>query len=66
MFQIRIDVLDVNDNAPAFMEKEYSMVILENCPIGVSVLNVSAMDPDGGSAGQVIYEIVNEFDAMGM
>ena len=63
--QIQLDVLDVNDNAPAFKEKEYLVVILENSPIGASVVNVTAVDPDIGAAGIVKYDIANEFDGSG-
>lgn len=41
------------------------MVILENSPIGASVINVTASDPDIGPAGTVKYDIVNEFDGSG-
>lgn len=63
--QIQIDVLDVNDNAPVFKEQKYSVVILENCQVNASVLNVTAFDPDIGLAGNVTYEIVNEFENFG-
>lgn len=63
--KIQVDVLDVNDNGPTFKDKEYSVVLLENVPVGSSVVNVSATDPDIGLAGFVMYEIVNEFDNFG-
>ncbi|XP_065209802.1 cadherin-23 isoform X2 [Planococcus citri] len=62
---IQIDILDVNDNAPIFVEKDYSIVILENIAIGTGVLKVSAIDRDSGKAGIVSYEIINEFDCSG-
>lgn len=65
MLQIQIDVLDVNDNAPTFKEKEYSFVLLENTPVGSSVLNLTATDPDSGPSGNVTYEIVNDFEHFG-
>ena len=55
----------MNDNAPTFKEKQYLAVILENIDINASVVNVTAVDPDIGSAGIVKYDIVNEFDGSG-
>lgn len=63
--QIQIDVLDMNDNAPSFKQKQYTGVILENSEIGSSVLNISAVDPDIGSAGVVKYSIIDEVDGSG-
>lgn len=55
----------MNDNAPTFKQKQYTGVILENSKIGASVLNISAVDPDIGSAGVIKYSIIDEFDGSG-
>uniref|UniRef100_A0A3Q1BTL6 Cadherin domain-containing protein n=1 Tax=Amphiprion ocellaris TaxID=80972 RepID=A0A3Q1BTL6_AMPOC len=43
-----VEVLDVNDNAPAFHEKEMHLEILESALPGTEILQVSATDPDVG------------------
>ncbi|XP_056148035.1 protocadherin alpha-3-like [Lampris incognitus] len=53
--EIYIDVLDVNDNMPAFTKDTYSAVLPENCPIGTTVMRVNATDSDDGSNGEVVY-----------
>lgn len=51
---------DINDNAPAFDSSIYIAVVLENVVPETSVLNVSAHDPDEGSAGLVHYKLIDE------
>lgn len=45
MFQgtttLQVTILDVNDEAPQFLESEYFATITENSPVGVQVLPVS-------------------------
>uniref|UniRef100_A0A182PJ69 Cadherin-related tumor suppressor n=1 Tax=Anopheles epiroticus TaxID=199890 RepID=A0A182PJ69_9DIPT len=55
--QIRINVLDENDNSPIFDPKQYSAAIAENASIGASVLQVSATDIDEGANGRVRFSI---------
>ncbi|XP_023138395.2 protocadherin beta-16-like [Amphiprion ocellaris] len=55
--RIFINVLDVNDNAPAFAKPLYRAKIPENSPKGTSVATVSASDRDIGSNGEVSYLI---------
>ncbi|XP_032691269.1 DE-cadherin [Odontomachus brunneus] len=56
---IDIEVLDVNDNIPAFRDITKGSV-LENEPQGVSVIRVQATDADGTSANnQVHYDLDN-------
>ncbi|XP_076148299.1 protocadherin gamma-A4-like isoform X18 [Alosa pseudoharengus] len=60
--QIRISVLDVNDNAPVFTQAAYKAVITENAPKGTLVTTVSASDLDQGPNGKVTYSISNTLD----
>ncbi|XP_041799587.1 protocadherin gamma-A1-like [Chelmon rostratus] len=53
--QIFVNVLDANDNAPAFAKPLYRAKIQENSPKGTSVTTVSASDKDIGSNGEVSY-----------
>nr|XP_024660632.1 protocadherin gamma-A11-like [Maylandia zebra] len=48
LHSVVVEVLDVNDNAPAFQEKEMHLEILESALPGTEILQVSATDPDVG------------------
>uniref|UniRef100_A0A8C0QRS6 Cadherin domain-containing protein n=1 Tax=Chelonoidis abingdonii TaxID=106734 RepID=A0A8C0QRS6_CHEAB len=53
--QIRIIVLDANDNAPVFTEAIYTASVLENVPKGSTVVSVKATDPDEGVNKELKY-----------
>ncbi|OPJ88325.1 protocadherin beta-15-like [Patagioenas fasciata monilis] len=53
--QVRVVVLDANDNIPVFGREVYEMRLAENSPRGQLVLRVAAADPDEGSNGKVRY-----------
>ncbi|XP_064017477.1 protocadherin beta-15-like [Pogoniulus pusillus] len=53
--QIRIVVLDANDNTPTFSREIYEVHLAENSPPGQIVIRVAAIDPDEGSNGKVHY-----------
>ncbi|XP_063531882.1 cadherin-23 [Cydia strobilella] len=63
---ILIDVLDVDDNAPTFEKAVYTAVVPENVPVGISVINITASDPDEGLGGEVKYELLDEGEANGL
>ena len=54
--RMRVSVSDENDNGPEFSvtSQQYEASVNENQPIGSSVLQVRARDPDLGPNGQVI------------
>ncbi|KAM6356511.1 protocadherin beta-15-like [Alca torda] len=54
--EIRIVVLDVNDNAPVFTEELYIGQVLENAPVGSVLLKVVATDKDVGVNGDITYQ----------
>ncbi|XP_059589353.1 protocadherin gamma-B5-like [Alligator mississippiensis] len=56
---VRLQVSDVNDNAPLFEEASYSAYVAENNPAGASLLRVRASDPDLGRNGRVTYSLVS-------
>ncbi|KAI8045584.1 cadherin-23 [Drosophila gunungcola] len=58
--QIIIDILDVNDNAPTFPQRQYETKLLENQPEFETPLQLEARDADliGTENSQVTYEIV--------
>ncbi|KAL2779072.1 protocadherin gamma-A12 isoform 2 precursor, partial [Daubentonia madagascariensis] len=53
--RIRVVVLDVNDNAPAFAQSEYRVSVPENVAVGTQLLLVNATDPDEGANAEVMY-----------
>ncbi|NXH21848.1 PCDGE protein, partial [Bucco capensis] len=53
--QIRVTVLDANDNAPVFSSDEYSVRVPEDVPVGSVLVTVMATDPDEGMNGLVKY-----------
>uniref|UniRef100_A0A671QBE6 Cadherin domain-containing protein n=1 Tax=Sinocyclocheilus anshuiensis TaxID=1608454 RepID=A0A671QBE6_9TELE len=60
--QIHITVLDINDNAPVFTQKEYKAILTENAAKGSKLTTVSATDVDEGSNGHVTYYIASKDD----
>ncbi|XP_047410982.1 protocadherin beta-7 isoform X1 [Sciurus carolinensis] len=52
---LRILVVDVNDNAPEFVQSLYKVQVPENSPVGSLVVAVSARDLDTGSYGEIVY-----------
>ena len=54
-----IQVVDGNDNAPAFSQETYTAAVTEDINLGSSVLNISANDLDSGVNGRVIYSLAN-------
>ncbi|XP_036606196.1 protocadherin beta-15-like [Trichosurus vulpecula] len=55
--EVRVLVLDINDNAPVFIQSRYEAQVPENSPIGSLVVTVSARDLDIGSNGQISYSL---------
>ncbi|KAM5212297.1 uncharacterized protein RBU33_004988 [Hipposideros larvatus] len=56
--QVRIEVVDVNDNAPKFGQPLYKVHIPENSPVGSLVVTVSASDLDSGVNGKISYSFI--------
>ena len=54
---ITLFIDDVNDNAPVFTPAQYYIKILENLPLGSSVLTVTASDADEGINGALRFDI---------
>ncbi|OZC11535.1 hypothetical protein X798_01393 [Onchocerca flexuosa] len=60
---IDVEILDVNDNPPRFMQSVYHATVLENMQRGTKVLQVLANDPDSEHFGRVSYLITNDVSA---
>uniref|UniRef100_A0AAF5PQC7 Cadherin domain-containing protein n=2 Tax=Wuchereria bancrofti TaxID=6293 RepID=A0AAF5PQC7_WUCBA len=61
--EIDVEILDINDNPPRFMQHIYRATVLENMQRGTKVVQVLANDPDSEHFGRVSYLITN--DAVG-
>uniref|UniRef100_A0A4X2JSN9 Cadherin domain-containing protein n=1 Tax=Vombatus ursinus TaxID=29139 RepID=A0A4X2JSN9_VOMUR len=57
--QVRVVVVDINDNAPVFAQLRYEVQILENTSIGSRVVTVSATDLDAGNYGEISYTFLH-------
>ncbi|XP_061045688.1 protocadherin alpha-11 isoform X4 [Eubalaena glacialis] len=55
---VSVEVADVNDNAPAFTQPEYTVFVKENNPPGCHIFTVSARDADAQENALVSYSLV--------
>ncbi|XP_029030890.1 cadherin-23-like [Betta splendens] len=53
-----VEVQDVNDNRPIFLQNSYETSIVESVPQGTSIVRVQATDADEGENGRVLYRIL--------
>lgn len=56
---VRVEVLDVNDNAPVFAKPWYGLEVPEN-QAPVELCYLKATDPDSGPGGELEYRITGE------
>uniref|UniRef100_A0A8C2GF97 Cadherin EGF LAG seven-pass G-type receptor 1b n=1 Tax=Cyprinus carpio TaxID=7962 RepID=A0A8C2GF97_CYPCA len=54
-----IQVLDINDNAPMFVSTPFQASVLENVPVGYSVLHIQAIDADSGYNAHLEYMLTD-------
>jgi hypothetical protein len=69
MFKITITITDSNDNAPLFTQPTtdgYRITVVDNWPIGTTVMQVRATDSDTGSNGKIVYSINGDIGIMKM
>lgn len=63
MADVTIDVLDVNDNAPLFLNRQNDgliyAVVPESSMVDSLIVNLETYDPDEDVAGEVRYEIMS-------
>ncbi|XP_060233396.1 protocadherin alpha-10 isoform X13 [Meriones unguiculatus] len=58
--ELRITVLDVNDNAPVFDRAIYRAKLVENARNGTLVIRLNASDVDEGSNSQILYSFATD------
>ncbi|XP_036005287.1 cadherin EGF LAG seven-pass G-type receptor 1 isoform X4 [Fundulus heteroclitus] len=54
-----VQVVDVNDNAPMFVSTPFKTSVLENVPIGYSVIHIQAIDGDSGENARLEYRLTD-------
>ncbi|KAM9857018.1 protocadherin-23 [Aulostomus maculatus] len=57
--EVKVQVQDVNDNAPVFSHVSYQVELSELVPADTFVLTVSATDVDSGVNGKVTYRLLS-------
>ncbi|KAM4700821.1 cadherin EGF LAG seven-pass G-type receptor 2 isoform 2-T2 [Discoglossus pictus] len=57
---VTVQVLDINDNTPAFVSGPFQAAVLESAPLGYSVLQVQALDADSGENSRLEYQLTGE------
>ncbi|XP_047434008.1 protein dachsous-like [Mugil cephalus] len=55
--QVTVTLLDVNDNSPVFTSTSYEGKVFANQTIGMTLVHVTAEDPDAGVNGEITYSI---------
>ncbi|XP_030621284.1 protocadherin alpha-2-like [Chanos chanos] len=56
---IHVQISDVNDNAPRFLEPVINVYVKENGQVGAVISTVSSFDPDAGENAKITYSIIN-------
>ncbi|XP_041837378.1 cadherin EGF LAG seven-pass G-type receptor 2 isoform X2 [Melanotaenia boesemani] len=54
---VTVQVLDVNDNAPIFVSTPFQATVLENVPLGYSIIHIQAVDADSGENSRLAYRL---------
>ncbi|XP_027875467.1 cadherin EGF LAG seven-pass G-type receptor 1 isoform X3 [Xiphophorus couchianus] len=54
-----VRVVDINDNAPMFVSTPFQATVLENVPLGYSVIHIQAIDGDSGENARLEYRLTD-------
>ncbi|XP_039201512.1 cadherin EGF LAG seven-pass G-type receptor 3 isoform X1 [Crotalus tigris] len=54
---VSIQVVDINDHAPIFVSTPFQISVLENAPLGHSVIHIQAVDADYGENSRIEYKL---------
>ncbi|XP_053834435.1 cadherin EGF LAG seven-pass G-type receptor 1 isoform X1 [Vidua macroura] len=63
---VSVQVVDVNDNAPIFVSTPFQATVLENVPLGYSVLHIQAVDADSGENARLEYKLIEMAPSTGV
>jgi len=55
---VEVEVIDINDNAPMFVNQPYYAVLSRDSPKESTVFKVTAVDKDKGNNGEIYYQLV--------
>ena len=55
---VEVDVLDINDNSPSFVNRPYHAVMSKEVERDATVIQVTAVDADEGTNGDIYYQLV--------
>lgn len=58
---VRVDIIDVNDNSPRWLQDPITIPINENTEVGTAVHNFTAFDADSDNNGELRYSLVKEY-----
>ncbi|XP_072248265.1 protocadherin Fat 4 isoform X2 [Leuresthes tenuis] len=61
--RVYFNVLDVNDNPPAFSQDDFSASLLEDTPAGTCFLSLNVSDKDDGDNGELKLRVVGGDEA---
>eukprot|EP00794_Sanderia_malayensis_P015992 gene15992-17602_t len=64
--KIIINILDINDNAPKFLNENNYTIFYEGRKPGTIVTKVQAYDPDTGENGEIRYSLLSQKNAFGI
>ncbi|XP_061729707.1 protein dachsous [Cydia pomonella] len=56
---VKIEIVDVNDNAPQWPQNPINIEISEGTPLGITVFNFTAKDADAGPNGELNFRVVS-------
>ncbi|XP_049324640.1 protocadherin alpha-2 isoform X6 [Astyanax mexicanus] len=56
---LSINVIDANDNTPAFGKELYKVSVPENTAPGAPVIRLNATDLDAGLNGEIVYSLIS-------
>ncbi|XP_071017065.1 cadherin EGF LAG seven-pass G-type receptor 2-like [Oncorhynchus clarkii lewisi] len=55
---VTVQVVDINDNAPIFVSTPFQATVLENVPVGYSIIHIQAVDADSGDNSRLEYCLI--------
>lgn len=57
--EVYIEVTDINDNIPSMSRPVFYPSVREDAPLGTSVLQLEAWDPDSSSQGKLTFNLTS-------